>query len=148
MGVVHILYKGPNSAGAKSPSLQCSASQSQEWRQEIWPHQVPELEETVTHSLLSAICWGWELSWRGRGRPRPELEVVLQNLALPQVWRPEGQLSRSSGQRQAPSWALFPKPHPRGPLELGLQPTAWPPSPSPLPPLFLPISRTWEGLYC
>lgn len=47
-------------------------------------------------------------------------EAVLQNLAPPQVWRPERQFSRSSGLRQAPSWALFPKPHPRGLLELGL----------------------------
>lgn len=42
------------------------------------------------------------------------------NLTLPQVrWR-EVQLSKSSGQGQAPCWALFPKPHLRGPLELGL----------------------------
>lgn len=149
VGGEHIVYGGSNSAGAKSPSLHCSASRSQKWRQESWPHRVLELEETITQSLLSSICWGWKLSGGGGGgegeaKARAR-EAVLQNLALPQVWRPKGQLSRSSGQRQAPSWALFP--NPRGPPELGLQPTAWPPSPSLLPPLFLHF-RTQEGLYC
>lgn len=70
-----------------------------------------------------------ELTWRGRGRLRPELErLCLRFWLFPRLCRPERQLSRSSGQRQAPGWALLPKPHPRGPLELGRQPTAWPPA--------------------
>lgn len=64
--------------------------------------------------------FGWELSGGRRGGQGQPGEVMLQNLTLPQVQRPEGQLSRSSGQGQAPCWALFPKPHFRGPLELGL----------------------------
>lgn len=78
----------------------------------------PLVRETVT-PRVKFPPFGWELSGGGGGQGQPQ-EVMLQNLTLPQVWRPEGQLSRSSGQEQAPRWALFPKPHLRGPLELGL----------------------------
>lgn len=81
------------------------------------PQQAPSQRNCNSQSQVSSIWVG--ALWRRGGQGQPQ-EVMLQNLTLPQVWRPEGQLSRSSGQEQAPHWALFPKPHLRGPLELGL----------------------------
>lgn len=58
------------------------------------------LRETVTPRVKFPPS-GWELSGGGGGGQGQPGEVMLQNLTLPQVRRPEGQLSRSSGQGQA-----------------------------------------------
>lgn len=143
-----ILYRSPNSAGAKSPNLHCSASQSQKCRQESWPHRALELEETVTHNLLSSIGWGWELSGGGgggqvqswRGRPSefgfsPSLEArgaAFQELQ-PEAGPKLGTVPKTPSQRPPGAWATA---HSLAPFPIT--------TPSPLFSCF----STWEGLYC
>lgn len=61
------INRGLNSAGAKTPNLQGFVSQSQKWRQKICHHQVPELEETVTHGVNSPPFVGGGKSLGGGG---------------------------------------------------------------------------------
>lgn len=79
------------------------------------PHQPPESGETLRVKFPPL---GWVSLKVGNGLPGK----AMLNLTFPQVLRPEGQLSRSSGQKQAPGWALFPKPLSEAPWSLGCSP--------------------------
>lgn len=142
----HILYSRPELGRNKDPHFTklCFSIQKQT---ESVPHQVPKLEETITRRVNFPPFVRCGSSEWGPGSPAEARasESVLQNSARPQVWRPDGQPSRSSGQRQAPNWALFPKPHPGGPRSLGCSPQ---PGPFPIttPSSLSPVSRIWGAV--